>query len=67
MNKCDCGKDAFPSIHAARDQCRNMGNRFRVYPCPYSGTYHVTKASRGDSINTERSKRIKRKAFRHGE
>lgn len=41
----------YASQHQARVQCRNMGNRFRAYPCPDHGGWHVTKETQPYSSN----------------
>lgn len=68
-----CNKVSYPSEHAARENCKSMGNRFRVYPCPEPGHgYHVTKqvgeagGNNGKDGDFIRRKNAKRRRFRHG-
>lgn len=40
----DCGKVRFPSVHAAREATRTIGNRIRVYAS--CGGFHITDNER---------------------
>jgi hypothetical protein len=54
---CLCGKRQYLSKKQARLACKFLSNRFRIYECQDSQTWHITKAAWRKSKKDKKSKK----------